>query len=175
MCHQLQDYPDRLQWSLNVGKGWNIVRRGNILDVNRDNATTGAANVEETRLRWSTMGRGDGDDDDDSVVVAVRVRLMPPTAREPVFLLSTAANASKWPFTPPWRSGPLKVKDFLRGQKIPLHQRPDIPIIYTTTDAEPTEKVVALLVNDKWVVDAHFDAAPNDDNEPTVAIHLPTP
>jgi tRNA(Ile)-lysidine synthase len=32
-------------------------------------------------------------------------------------------------FHPTWKQRPLKVKDFLRGQKVPLHRRDDVPLV----------------------------------------------
>jgi tRNA(Ile)-lysidine synthetase-like protein len=74
-------------------------------------------------------------------------------------------------FTPPWRHKAVPVKDFLRGQKVPLHQRASNPVITTTCGGG--NQIVAILINRgddatvrraaaKWVVDANFGASKYD-------------
>lgn len=46
-------------------------------------------------------------------------------------LASPASSYKKKDFTPPWRTGrsPVKIKDFLRSQKVPLHQRDSVLLL----------------------------------------------
>ena len=46
------------------------------------------------------------------------------------FILCDAKRTKKWDFTPPWRENPMELRDFLRGQKVPLHRRGCAPVVY---------------------------------------------
>jgi tRNA(Ile)-lysidine synthetase-like protein len=151
ICRQLQDYPTSQQWTLHVGSGWNVVRNGKALDLQQHVELPAMNALDGQMLTW-VIGP-DGSSDDDLVL------RMPSSDLQ--FSLSTAGKVSRWLFTPSWRveHRPIKLKDFLRGQKIPLHLREHIPIIYV----RGTATLVAVQVDDaKWIVDAAFDPAVGD-------------
>jgi tRNA(Ile)-lysidine synthetase-like protein len=102
--------------------------------------------------------------------------------QQPVFYLSTIDGLETVPFTPSWREGhdPIRLKDFLRGQKVPLHLRRHSRVIYfknpkhsstsgTTSSADvdcddDNDKTVAVWVPTKaqWITDALFADGSNN-------------
>jgi hypothetical protein len=66
-------------------------------------------------------------------------------------------------FNPPWRDNPLKLRDFLRGQKVPLHLQGCTPVLFLDQ-----QKVIAVFIKQpggehhfsgkagRWIVDAQF-------------------
>eukprot|EP00934_Nitzschia_sp_Nitz4_P008596 Nitzschia sp. Nitz4//scaffold270_size25879//2877//4703//NITZ4_008296-RA/size25879-processed-gene-0.1-mRNA-1//1//CDS//3329545184//8586//frame0 len=45
VLHQLEVYPSNVEWTLQLGKGWNIVRKGAILRLKLDGKTSGSGNA----------------------------------------------------------------------------------------------------------------------------------
>ena len=143
VCAQLESYPDAIQWTLQVGEGWNIVRNGASLDVVHDGDVEEAL-VQEQPIEWSLVeGAVDADGKD-----LIMIRLDKAPSDNPAFVRSTSGQVSNAPFTPSWRNNPIKVKEFLRGQKVPLHLRDQVPVV------QLGGKVVAVFINGKWEVDA---------------------
>ena len=84
-------------------------------------------------------------------------------------------------FTPSWRSSPVKIRQFLRGQNVPLHERDSVPVLLLLLSAQKggnddesnghslaTEMtalpiVAAVWVRDQWMVDKAY--APNSFEE----------
>uniref|UniRef100_A0A7S1DBA1 Uncharacterized protein n=1 Tax=Cyclophora tenuis TaxID=216820 RepID=A0A7S1DBA1_CYCTE len=180
VCQQLMDYPDHQKWTLNVGKGWNVIREGGTLDFGLASSdVVSDADFEKknppTVLSWTTTTTTTTTNHQADLPDAIQITKSPQmTTATTEFFLSTGRHGSTWLFTPPWRSGhsPVKVKDFLRGQKIPLHLRKSTPLIYATTGGNPT--VVAILVEGKWIVDAHFGLEQQQAGGETIQILLPT-
>ena len=146
ICYQLQYFTIRKQWTLHVGGGWNVIRNGKILDMKHESLGI-TRSLEDQLLSWSICV-GDGKRED-SLVIRI-------ASKELSFVRSTAAKARNWFFTPSWRvdNHSIKLKDFLRGQDIPLHLRENISIIHVVG----TETMVAVQVgDDQWILDASFD------------------
>jgi len=76
------------------------------------------------------------------------------------FRLDSLQHHDNLAITPPWRRGrsPIRVTEFLRGQKVPLHLRRQAPIVYRR-DTDGTLSLVAVHVSskDEWIVDELFD------------------
>jgi hypothetical protein len=88
---------------------------------------------------------------------------------------NVAKEKASWTFVPPWRKGrsPIKVKDFLRGQKVPLHYRSGAPILYLVGD--DTAVAVYVKQNDghgKWIMHADFEAADDTNEERIVELGI---
>ena len=88
---------------------------------------------------------------------------------------NTNKNLTSLLFGPPWKSSstPIKLRQFLRGQGVPLHQRHDTPLLVAN------HAIVAVQIqrdeqgssNDEWIVNAEYyhpsgvilyDSNPND-------------
>ena len=67
-------------------------------------------------------------------------------------------------FTPPWRKGrsAIKIKEFLRGQKVPLHLRDESIVLCLTDNDTLAQHALAVYLDDTgWIVNAIF--CPQDD------------
>ena len=163
VCAQLENFPHNLQWSLNIGGGWDVVRQGHVLSlafkddsiaVGKDNHLLNWSRIQPD-IRAKESGR------------CLRVAMPPDLLSEQsCFVLSRVAEYPKLTMTPPWRRGhsPLLLAEFLRGQKVALHERMGSRIIVLRGD-EDDAVVVAVYVASKeeWIVDASFEAVSDGD------------
>lgn len=154
-------FPDRLEWKINIGGGWDVVREGTILRVVSSNNM--GENEDETsdvvarkKLKWSPLSQGNPNNLTRNVLGVV---ISPETLRAAdSFILSTVGHENL-PFTPPWRKGrsPSKASRFLRGQGIPLYQRRQASIVYA--QGKHGGKTAVALKNPlsgEWVHNAAF-------------------
>jgi tRNA(Ile)-lysidine synthetase-like protein len=180
---QLISYPNRNKWQLNLGQHWNINRYGDALRL---------ARVDDSLWNDSMYGY-----DSNSIVYrgklcpsqtyspwtshetpGVWLRLQLPLSMEAssyYFIQSTVGEWSedKLEFTPPWRTKnrPIRVNEFLRGQRIPMHMRLSTPIVVMihhpegATDLKlvsshssipPTLVAVYISTRHEWLVDREF-------------------
>ena len=149
ICNQLEMFPGSLQWTLQIGEGWSIARNGAGLRLLQDGGTptlSPAAVTTSQRIKWEIANDNDTRGDERTLVI----RLDSVLSAEATFAISASGEVKNGPFTPSWKSSPIKLKDFLRGQKIPLHLRDHVPVILLG------DNLVAVHVNDKWEVDASF-------------------
>lgn len=172
---QLRDYPNNKQWTLPLGDGWQVARTGEALqviwDAPNDSTLSSPLHVSTTGneelLSWTYLVERF------SVAPESLNLVIQPTAHIPSienlrFAKSTAGaggvKVNSWKLTPPWRpnSSPVKLGSFLRGQKVPLHLRGSTPIIFCQ-HGEAETSLVAVLVDDKWIVDATW--TPDSDKE----------
>lgn len=168
VCDQIFNYPLRKQWALDVGNKWTVKRNGELLlleggdsdnDVGRDT-------TNHNGISWIlTGGRIDVDVDGPEVLRKHIIRLsLPDDNDKGSLIVKYVGGNERHKFVPPWREGrsPIKIKDFLRGQKVPLHKRETTPILCFADD---TDTVVAVYVEDGhdvnggWVVHADFETA----------------
>ena len=160
ICYQLRDFPTRQQWTMHVGSGWNVVRNGKTLALTQESVEP-PVGFKDRQLSWKRIGTEESNDE--GLVIQVR------PGSEHDFILSTACKSNRWLFTPHWRAGhcPIKIKDFLRGQKVPLHLRGMTSIIHV----KGTTLVVAIQGQDKnWILDASFNPVQNGDHRLRVII-----
>ncbi|KAI2500139.1 hypothetical protein MHU86_14345 [Fragilaria crotonensis] len=148
ICNQLDMFPRSLQWTLQIGEGWSIARTGASLRLLRDGdipMLSGAATIRQ-RIEWSVANDHDASEDERTL----DIRLDNELSAEAAFTIAASGEVKNAPFTPSWKSSPIKLKDFLRGRKVPLHLRDDVPVILQG------DTLVAVHVNDRWEVDAAF-------------------
>jgi tRNA(Ile)-lysidine synthetase-like protein len=191
---QLINYPNHKKWQLNIGQHWNIVRYGDALRL---------ARVDDSLWNDSTCGY-----DPNSIVYRGKVCIsqthspstsdkrsgawlriqIPKSMLESsyYFVQSTVGDwlEDKLQFTPPWqsRNRPIRVKEFLRGQRIPMHVRDTTPIVVmirhsnTATDVKlvssqspipPTLIAVYISIRSQWLVDREFHVSGDERNNNT--------
>mmetsp|Transcript_27604 Transcript_27604/g.38823 ORF Transcript_27604/g.38823 Transcript_27604/m.38823 type:complete len:249 (-) Transcript_27604:599-1345(-) len=192
VCKQLNDYPDRRVWTLNIGGGYDLVRNGDRLclecvdekESTNANNTDGTLSSEskESGLSWSKMDTSTTDSlakssSDILVQLPANVERMLDNG-EVKFVLSNSDSTPGLKFNPPWRRNrtPLKIKDFLRGQKVPLHRRSCASIICVYIGT--TVHTVAVFVEStpagdgssgKWILNCDFE---ENDEESGVKVIL---
>ena len=138
---QLLSYPLSRQWQVPVGKGWCVRRCGDVLQCRPMTGTnsglvdarwleSGGLLVGVEREEWVVevqfitadrepfqTRRGNG-------VMQVVLRNVEVGSR---LLVRRRRDGDR--FHARWKDKPIKLKDFLRGQKLPLHERDMVPVI----------------------------------------------
>jgi tRNA(Ile)-lysidine synthase TilS/MesJ len=186
ICQQISAYPRRRQWKISIGDGWVVERNGDILFLSSNKGSPvhlSAVRVESKGtadgLKWD-LKVADATDVNDGAKQAgntsfnIKVAISTSDLSQigtgtctPEFSLKMVQNNESLRFVPPWRKGKneMKIKEFLRGQKVPLHRRTVAPIICLHTDVG--DRIVAVFVENltedkdctpgRWITNAAFD------------------
>lgn len=167
VCRQLVEEPDNLEWRFNIGHGWDIVREGGVLLLDTERGSD--LNIEELSWKLTSV-------EDDSGLKEHELEVYVPTADHiEGFYLSNIRSANLM-FTPTWRKGrsPTKASQFLRGQKIPLHERRGARIVFARHHGGQ-KSAVAIEIPSKgdWLLDAFFDCDARRETAKRVLITLP--
>ena len=167
---QLMDFPSNLQWTINIGGGWDVVRQGHVLKLVFVSEPSALAQDNHV-LPWRRIPH------EVSVAKSAKslsVAMVPGSLTEKsCFILSRVEDHPKLTFTPPWRRGrsPLLLAEFLRGQNVALHDRKkSCVVVLRGDDCDAVVVAVHVLSKDEWVVDASFATASVDQD--TVEIDL---
>lgn len=181
ICKQLYNHPTKTRWILNIGNNWNIVRCGNILDVQNSSystiQTSNSGNVKHTEnlnedIPWilervettnidfkkeeNSLNTGSS-----STFIYFKTQ-SESTLPQQLTFSRVQGNEHKL-FMPSWRKRKdennnerksIKIKEFLRGQKVPLHKRQNAIILHH----ENNDEIVAVLVQRE-------EAIINDDDD----------
>lgn len=157
---QILDFPDRVQWTLNIGHSWDVQRNGSILRLNNtsDKNFNDQASHQVTKVILPSSSAGlSASEYSSAEMIELYVAADSEEAAGSSFIQVACGNfPGRATFTPPWRETPMKLKDFLRGQKVPLHLRPSVEIIVAG------DRIAAVKINGandskgKWLVDASF-------------------
>lgn len=170
ISNQISKYPDKLEWKMSIGSGWNIERKGSVLLLNGDSLSDSTNN----RLDWYLLRIEDikkFDEKTDGIHCLRFYKENGNVLSSDDFLLDCAESHMTSKFTPPWRENPVKLKDFLRGQKIPLHRRATCPILIIETDN--ASEVAAIYIEretmsnelkSEWVINRKLGNAVEDEN-----------
>lgn len=146
----------KLQWRLEVGEGWVLGRQGDVLRVTKEESEWG--------------GNKEGESHEVSMPEAGAIFLVPKGWHVEAARLDSSPSSSaaeKWDlilphvpmgaslqlrhrqdgdrFHPAWRPGPIKLKDFLRGQNVPLHRRDEVLlVVLRPVNGKEEERVLGL-------------------------------
>lgn len=156
---QVKSYPGRLKWTIDVGGLWRVQRNGSVLTLLHDNEC-----VSET-LPWYIVETkavqfdvNDQEDNDTELFASI-----PQTLEKSALTIKRVKDVGNVMFLPHWRKGrsPIKIKELLRGQKIPLHLRDETLVLCIST--EDSEEIVAVYIHDsdtnnagKWIIQSYF-------------------
>jgi tRNA(Ile)-lysidine synthetase-like protein len=189
IIQQIELYPDRRQWTLDLGNKWTLTRDGSILRINHPKTSRFLNETDEREIfdtfshwKWTTLPQeSDLDENSDrsfdrtegmeneTTVVYVAADVV---SSDLDFVSTTLGNAkdmvvgspsndceehksSMW-FTPSWRNSPIKLRQFLRAQGVPLHLRDEVPILIMKSGGDKTGTIVAVKPNEKWLVQKEF-------------------
>lgn len=170
---QILNYPDNLQWKMDIGRHWEIQRNGETLVLVEGNDYHQPSHPGI--LPWIIIA-GPGPDMDDflpdkipDVQETVELSFGPlPNIENSTIDIVLVKDCAGIKFKPSWRKGrsAIKLKDFLRGQTVPLHRR-DYSIVLCLSD-DSSRHALAVHVEattedgtGKWIVSADF--FPRDD------------
>lgn len=118
--------------------------------------------VELTVADKEDEAHADEDGGDDSCD-AITLYNLPPGS-----LLRVRARVDGDRLTPAWRERPIKLKDFLRGQKVPLHARDELSVVVR----EPPEPAQAAQVLAVYPLHVGRECARNDRHFPPVRLRI---
>ena len=170
VTEQLSLYPQRKKWSLHVGNNWNLRRNGDVLllEANREEFTGIAGEIAPMKASWN-LCQDKKDIGKANVLDEWSIQLLVPsdTQFEDLKLNYVGGNQSN-SFVPPWRKGrsPIKIKDFLRGQKVPLHKREGTPIlclgdVVVSVYIQEGNSTGNVSCGGKWITHADYQAEGN--------------
>lgn len=156
---QVENYPDRLQWTIDVGNLWRVQRNGNVLTLLHDTESIRGS------LPWYIVETKTVLFDADESLDSTREMCfsVPPMLENSTITIKRVKDVGNVTFLPQWRKGrsPIKIKELLRGQKIPLHLRDKTPLICISNVSQ--EQVVAIYLDakhdtdvGKWILHANF-------------------
>lgn len=167
---QIRNHPNNLKWTMDLGRHWEIQRIGDTLVVIRGNEIDQSSN--SGTLPWIIIaGPGTCIEDfesrealDNQEMVELSFGPFPKNVENFTIDIVRVKDCPGLKFTPSWRQGrsAIKLKDFLRGQSIPLHRRDD-SVVLCLSDGESSRHALAVLVENpiedgssKWIVSANF-------------------
>ena len=166
VTEQISLHPQKKKWTLHVGKNWNVRRNGDVLliEVNDADFATTIGGNGNVKASWK-LSQDKKDIEEADVIGEYTIQLLVPPATQinDLELRHVGGNQSNT-FVPPWRKGrnPIKIKDFLRGQKVPLHNREGTPILCLG------DVVLGVYIEEgnsrggRWIIHADHDAAEMD-------------
>lgn len=161
--YQLEKYPDSLQWTLDVGDLWRIQRYGNVLKLLYDDIERNRDAADWYIIETKTVLFEVDDPLDSTWALSFSVPLL---LESSTFTIKSVKDVGNVKFLPPWKTGksPIKIKELLRGQKVPLHLRDDSTVLCLSSAF--AEQVVAVYLdamgedkNGTWII--HSDFLPN--------------
>jgi hypothetical protein len=191
VVQQLQTHPHQREWTLELGNHWNLQRQGSVLKVVSSTNNNNNNNNERLQWTWSlaTNDNNNGSENNNnnnnneqqlsssSLIISIPEDWLGSDLK---FVMTTvgdpSSSSSNLRFVPPWKpntSSPIKVRPFLRGQRIPRHEREERPILvvwrrHNKNNSESSSSddndeefgccLVAVQVHndEQWVVHAEY-------------------
>ncbi|KAG7345760.1 tRNAIle-lysidine synthetase [Nitzschia inconspicua] len=171
---QLQQYPDRKQWELELGGNYSLVRQGETLRVECSSFSESIGYLKgkrkENAWKWTVAPDTTTATTVSSNLDSVDVFLSRGMVHGDLSFYSTTLaeatsnnepgddRAKSLTLVPPWRNSPVKIRQFLRGQDVPVHERDNTSILFAKSNPTSEPKVIAIQVNQrKWVVNKQYN------------------
>jgi hypothetical protein len=166
---QIQNHHDRLQWKMDMGDNWTLSRNGCILDISkRDGQDQPSSNSAVTPWFVCVVGPDGADMSHIEHEPAKELQFacwLPTSVDMATIKIEQAKDCTGITFLPPWRNerSEIKLKDFLRGQRVPLHRRNESNILcFSDSDTGKRHALaVHLETTEEWIMNANF--GPRDD------------
>ncbi|KAL3941563.1 MAG: hypothetical protein SGBAC_004091 [Bacillariaceae sp.] len=173
VLEQLRNHPNQLDWTLDLGGMYSLQRKGRqlkIIKMNYEQEDSSAdPNMKNERpWTWSMAPKdaASGGSGDCPLALAIPAEMI---TRNLQFLETTVEDYAQLPntslrFRPPWKptGSPIKLRQFLRGQQVPLHERDTTPVLYMTSasddDMQSSERrIIAVQVKGFWMVHCDYN------------------
>ena len=169
VIQQLENFSDRTAWTLELGSGRSVKRIGNVLKLQHESDTTDPNSCWE----WKPVKTNNTElESKDALRIQVPSTVLESLSSSSVQFVSTTlreaevGSGSEPPemppairFSPPWRNSSIKLRAFLRGQKVPTHLRDDAQLLFLVPNEEQhieARRLIAVRVRDAWIVDKEF-------------------
>ena len=164
---QFEMYPTRLQWIMDVGDGWSIKRNGKALTV----STTAKMCTDEhlndncldadASIPWLIGGPESNQQNIGKTkdLYEIQFDSLPVNTNMSQITIKRTKDVCNLTFVPPWRKGrsAVKIKEFLRGQKVPLHSRDDSLVLCYSDGHSDYALAVYLEEKGEWIVHSDFE------------------
>ena len=161
--NQIQNHPDRPQWSLDLGNNWRLKRNGNTLIIFKGDEWNQPSNT--TINPWMIVAGPEADTTyiESGLTHELSFGSLPKNVESSTFKIEQVKECEGITFIPPWRKGhgAMKLKEFLRGQKVPLHRRDEAIVLSLSDGSSKHALAIYLEDTDEWIVNANF--CPQDD------------
>ena len=181
---QIVNFPHKRQWKLSLERDWYIIRNGDILELECPKGHGRSNEKRNNKSEWTVEFTGQKNDSKSETLLdyeesyQLSIALQNPVHHEAIdFFVQKVDGNEALRFIPPWRPESrkgLKIKEFLRGQKLPLHERGSAPILCMKIDE--VLHVVAIFVdngeNSRWVINRSFSSEDSSDRNEPVYISL---
>lgn len=156
---QIRNHSDRLQWTMDLGYHWRLKRNGLTLVISKGDERDQPSNVAVNP--WMILARPEADISRFESEPTDEFHFeccLPNSVNDSTLKIEQTKDCVGVYFTPPWRRGrtALKLKDFLRGQKVPLHRRDEVNVLCFSDDTGRHALSVYLENTDEWIVNANF-------------------
>lgn len=154
VLEQLYAHPTKLEWSMDLGSHYQLQRKGLVLQV------VGSCRNESQDVpcswNWSMQAsKTDLSNTNVSLTIAIPEEYVTNELKFQSVRVQDATNGAR--FLPPWRQTPIKVRSFLRGQKIPLHERDDSMVLLLEHPDNADPVVVAVHTGDSWTIHKNYN------------------
>ena len=169
---QVAEFPDSREWTINFGRGWDIEREGSILRLMSE--TDEPRESDEVEIEWRAVS--EEEDLDPPIYAGIELSVAIGLWQEMKGIYVSKVRDENLPFTASWRKGrsPTATTEFLRGQKVPLHQRRDALIMYILcNDGRKISAAVEVPTKGEWVLDAAVVPDPHSDEAKRISVVLP--
>ena len=163
---QFETFPTKLQWTLDVGDCWILQRNGRALSVSKGKCTDGEEPTEqlagnEALFSWEILSMKDlpiNIDPSTETSHNLMISNLPPATNLSQMRIKQVKDVSGLMFTPPWRKGrsAVKIKEFLRAQKVPLHCRDNALVLCFSNGSLDSVLAVYLEEKDTWIIHSDF-------------------
>jgi hypothetical protein len=159
----IQNHTDRLQWSLDLGDCWRLKRNGRTLVIFKGDERNQPPNTAINPWMILIGPEADTTNFEPGLTQELCFGCLPKNVERYTFKIEQVKECEGVTFIPPWRKGrsAIKLKEFLRGQKVPLHLR-DEAIVLCLSDGS-TKHALAVYLEDtnEWIVNANFHPQDN--------------
>jgi hypothetical protein len=143
---------------MDFGESWRLKRNGNTLVFSQVDDQNQPFTVGINS--WMILGGSEADvsNFDAALIHELRFGYLPTNVERSTFKIERVKDCEGMTFIPPWRKGrsAIKLKEFLRGQKVPLHRRDEAIVLCFSDDASKNALAVYIEDTNEWIVNANF-------------------
>jgi tRNA(Ile)-lysidine synthetase-like protein len=164
---QIQNHHDRRQWEMDMGDNWTLSRNGRAFVISKGDGQYQPSSNSAVNPWFVCVVGPDGADMSHEYEPTNKLHFacwLPTSVDVSTIKIDKAKDCTGVTFLPPWRNkrSEIKLKDFLRGQRVPLHRRNESNILCFSDNTGKRHALAVHLENtDEWIVNANF--CPRDD------------
>eukprot|EP00980_Cylindrotheca_fusiformis_P004322 scaffold921_cov126-Cylindrotheca_fusiformis.AAC.1 len=183
---QLRDHRNQMEWTIELGGHFNLRRQGTMLKV--DHSQASASSWKVVPWSWSIVPSPSIEEagaTPDSLTIALpqdlvssSLKVMKTTVGNYRLLLDQPdEDVGALRFMPPWKKEgkPVKLRQFLRGQSVPIHERDQVPVLcisWSEGMKETRNELLAVQIRDSWFVQRRFAFMPAGEDDKKLLLQI---